>query len=199
MSENLENEELPLEPIQYEDDSYESGEIVTGEQYAQVKDETVLLNPTTGETIDVKTLPPLERMKFVSNREGKTLNDPDKNCKHCHGRGYTSIDAQDGVPTPCKCLFKDFYEANPYYKNVEMPSYNRKYRRAMERQKKRKPVANPALEKRQKRINDLMVAKVRSMLAEEANLEAFESTEIESEILNSPVEVEADIVETEKE
>lgn len=184
MSEEINQEELeilPTEEIQYEED--ESGsEIAVAESYAPVKDTNVLLNPTTGEVVDVKTLPPFERIKFVSERSGKTINDPDKKCKKCYGRGYVNIDVKDGVPTPCTCIFKDFYAANPYYKGVEYPSYNRKMRRHLERQSKKKPVANPALEKRQKRMNDLMKDNIRKMLAKEAS-ENVEVDSVETEVV----------------
>lgn len=183
-----ENENLELSQVQYEDDTYEPGTVETGEQYSGIKDTTVLLNPTTGETIDLDTLSPFERIKYVSLREGKTINDPDPKCKHCYGRGYVNIDAVDNIPTPCKCLFRDFYKQNPHF-NVSMPSYNRKARRAMERASKKKPVSNPALEKRQKRMNDLMINKIRQMLAtetsENAQNEQITESEVVSEIMTS--------------
>jgi hypothetical protein len=177
---NIEEELLPVEEVQYEDES--GSEIVTTENYAQLKDENVLLNPETGEVVDVKSLPPFERIKFVSERAGKTINNPDHKCKKCYGRGYVNIDAQDGVPTPCTCIFKDFYAANPYYRGVEYPSYNRKMRKLYERQAKAKPVSNPALEKRQKRMNDLMKQNIRKMLAAEAEANA-EIESVETEVL----------------
>lgn len=180
MSEELQNLEelLPVEEVQYEEES--GSEISTIDNYAQIKDENVLLNPETGEVVDVKSLPPFERIKFVSERAGKTINNPDHKCKKCYGRGYVNVDAQDGVPTPCTCIFKDFYAANPYYRGVEYPSYNRRMRRAYERQAKAKPVSNPALEKRQKRMNDLMKQNIKKMLAEEAaNNVEVESMETE--------------------
>jgi len=182
--ENLNNEEeiLPTEEIQYEADSVETGTITTSDNYKPVKDETVLVDPTTGAVIDVKTLPPFERIKFVSERMGKKINDPDKNCKKCYGRGYVNIDANDGVPTPCQCIFHDFYEANPYYKNVEYPSFNRATKRAYERQAKKKHLPNHALEKRQKRMNDLMKDSIKKMLAKEA-LENAELETAETEVI----------------
>jgi hypothetical protein len=179
MSEETQNQEeleLPLEEIQYEEQA-DSTDIVVDENYTPVKDANVLLNPETGEVVDVKTLPPFERIKFVSERSGKKINDPDKSCKKCYGRGYVNIDVQDGVPTPCTCIFKDFYAANPYYKNVEYPSYNRKMRKQIEKQNKRKQLPNPALEKRQKKMNDLMKESIKKMLAKEAS----ETVEVETE------------------
>lgn len=179
MSEETNQEELeilPTEEVQYEENDTGS-EIIVDENYTPVKDSNTLMNPETGEVVDVKSLPPFERIKFVSERAGKTINDPDKSCKKCYGRGYVNIDAQDGVPTPCTCIFKDFYAANPYYKGVEFPSYNRKMRKQIEKQNKRKQLPNPALEKRQKRMNDLMKESIRKMLAKEAseNVEVVES------------------------
>jgi len=178
---NLEEELLPVEDIQYEE---EAGlDISTTENYDAIKDDTILVNPETGEVVDVRTLPPFERIKFVSNRSGKTINDPDKNCKHCYGRGYTAIDVQDGIPTPCKCIFKDFYAANPHYKNVEFPSYNRQMRRHIDKTSRKKPVANPALEKRQKRMNDLMMANIKNMLANDIGESAEIETTVQEEVL----------------
>jgi hypothetical protein len=177
---NIEEELLPVEDVQYDEDS--GSEIVTTENYAQLKDENVLLNPETGEVVDVKSLPPFERIKFVSERAGKTINNPDQKCKKCYGRGYVNIDAQDGVPTPCTCIFKDFYAANPYYRGVEYPSYNRKMRKLYEKQAKAKSTTNPSLEKRQKRMNDLMKQNIRKMLAAEAE-ENAQIESVETEVL----------------
>lgn len=177
---NLEEELLPIEEAQYEEES--GSEISTTENYAPIRDENILVNPETGAVVDVRTLPPFERIKFVSNRSGKTINDPDKNCKHCYGRGYTAVDVQDGVPTPCKCIFKDFYAANPHYKNVEYPSYNRQMRRHIEKSNKKKQIPNPVLEKRQKRMNDLMMTNIKKMLANDISQSAELET-VEPEVL----------------
>lgn len=181
--------EVVNEPIVYDDDNFESPVIETNGNYENIKDSSVLLNSETGEIVDINTLSVFERIKYVSNKEGKTINDPLPSCKKCHGRGYTYIDAEDGIPTPCKCVFRDFYAQNPHF-NVDMPSYNRKARKAMERNAKKKPVPNPALEKRQKRMNVLMIDKIKKMLAEQAvdssELESVnESAEIVSEILEN--------------
>lgn len=179
----VENELLPVEEIQYEDD--DAGETIqtAPETYGSLKGETVLYDDKTGQLVDIKTLPPFERIKMVSNREGKTINEPVKNCKHCYGRGYTAIDAHDGVPTPCTCVFRDFYKQNPGYKNTDFPSFNRKTRREMKKYYTRKQLPNPALEKRQKRMNAVLTEAAKSLLAKDV----AESAEIESMIVEPEV------------
>lgn len=142
-----------VDPTEYED----AGESIDipGEAYSGIAESSVILDQSTGTVIDESKLSPFERIKLTTRKLGKEINDPDKKCKHCYGRGYTNVDI-DGTPTPCKCLFKDWYAQNPHYKNVAMPSFNRKYRRAAEKHQKAKPVVNTALVKRKQKLLEYM-------------------------------------------
>lgn len=207
-----EEEILPIEEVveptqeaaesEYEQEYPEEGGSIEipGESYSGIKESVVALDADSGAIIDESKLTPFERIKLTTRKLGKEINDPNKNCKHCHGRGYTYIDL-DGTPTPCKCLFKDWYAQNPTYKNVQMPSYNRAYRRAAEKHQKSKKAPNPALiQRKQKLLNymkqsvmntpeyrEIVEAQLRAKAAEEAAMKALlESSSSESaEIVES--------------
>ena len=101
-----------LDVIQPELDSVDESEYeeagesieIAGESYSGIAESSIVLDPETGAVIDESKLTPFEKIKLTTRKLGKELNDPDKKCKHCYGRGYTNVDI-DGTPTPCKCLF----------------------------------------------------------------------------------------------
>lgn len=165
MTKKIEDENLPVEEIvetplveqEFESEYEQEGESinVAGESYSGIKETVVALDADSGTIIDETKLSPFERIKLTTRKLGKEINDPNKNCKHCHGRGYTYLDL-DGTPTPCKCLFKDWYAQNSAYKNVQMPSYNRAYRRAAEKHQKSKKAPNTALVKRKQKLLNYM-------------------------------------------
>jgi len=163
----IEEEILPVEEVveptqevldsEYEQEYAEdAGSIdIPGESYSGIKESVVAIDSESGAIIDESKLTPFERIKLTTRKLGKEINDPNKSCKHCHGRGYTYIDL-DGTPTPCKCLFKDWYAQNPTYKNVQMPSYNRAYRRAADKHQRSKKVPNTALIQRKQKLLNFM-------------------------------------------
>jgi len=55
--------------------------------------------------IDLKTADPMMIMKLAAEGMGIILNDPKKNCKKCHGRGYLGRKADTGEPIPCPCIY----------------------------------------------------------------------------------------------
>ena len=211
-----EEEILPIEEVveptqevvesEYEQEySEESGSIeIPGESYTGIKESVVALDADSGTIIDESKLTPFERIKLTTRKLGKEINDPNKRCKHCHGRGYTYLDL-DGTPTPCKCLFKDWYAQNPTYKNVQMPSYNRAYRRAAEKHQKSKKAPNTALIKRKQKLlnymkqsamntpeyREIVEAQLRARAAEEEAMKALlESSASESVEVVKSVETE---------
>jgi hypothetical protein len=211
-----EEEILPIEEVieptqevvesEYEQEySEEGGSIeIPGESYTGIKESVVALDADSGTIIDESKLTPFERIKLTTRKLGKEINDPNKSCKHCHGRGYTYLDL-DGTPTPCKCLFKDWYAQNPTYKNVQMPSYNRAYRRAAEKHQRSKKAPNTALiQRKQKLLNymkqsvmntpeyrEIVEAQLRARAAEEEAMKALlESSASESAEVVESVETE---------
>jgi hypothetical protein len=107
----------------------------TSEQYRQSKidDAQMFLNPATGEMVERTKLPKLEQIKIVAKSTGTVINDPKKDCKKCHGRGYTGTKL-DGSPVACECLYEDFFAANKEAAEEQM----RKNYPAMNRQSKRR-------------------------------------------------------------
>lgn len=55
--------------------------------------------------IDLKTADPMMIMKLAAEGMGIILNDPNPNCKKCHGRGYLGRKADTGEPIPCICIY----------------------------------------------------------------------------------------------
>lgn len=104
-----------------EDDSLESSENViekfneATEKYRQTKitQDFTFIDPTTGEVIDRSKLAPFEQIKQMAMSIGQTINDPNKNCKHCYGRGYTGINLDGNIPVACDCIYKEWYKTNP--------------------------------------------------------------------------------------
>jgi hypothetical protein len=111
------------------------------EQYRKTDIEKgdVFIDPATGKIIDRDSLPPLEQIKIVARNMGHTINNPDKNCKKCHGRGYQGKRVEDNAPIPCSCIYKDYYKEHPEVKKQmeQMPAVNRKARRFYDKQMKK--------------------------------------------------------------
>lgn len=122
-------------PILSVEDGEEEGEYVeVKEEYGEVEKEVVYLDPITGEQLDPNNLGPFEKIKFIANQLGQTIDEPTKNCPHCYGRGYTSVDAKNGLPTACSCIYKTYRKANPDWAQTVRPAPNRKMKRAQSKQ-----------------------------------------------------------------
>lgn len=139
----VENVETVATEIQHEgisfieeDDSLESteGDIEkfneASEKYRQTKitQDFTFIDPATGEVIDRSQLSPFEQIKQMAKTIGQTINEPNKNCKHCYGRGYTGINLDGNVPVACDCIYKEWYKENPK-KNQNFFPENRKTKR----------------------------------------------------------------------
>ena len=48
---------------------------------------------------------PFDIIKNIAEKLGQTINDPKKDCKKCHGRGYIGRDAETKSPIPCACIY----------------------------------------------------------------------------------------------
>jgi hypothetical protein len=138
MSENTEltmTEEVVTLPIttiepQIEEDEEEGQSLSLATDYSGIKVEhknTFISD--TGEVIDESSMSILDKMKISAKSIGQELQDPDKSCKHCYGRGYVGINLDGNIPMPCKCLYKKFFKENPHWQNQQMPSWNRKAKR----------------------------------------------------------------------
>lgn len=92
------------------------------------------VNPNTGEFIDRVALTPFEKIKFAAEKFGMRLNDPNKNCKRCSGRGYTGIDSNTKVPVHCQCIIPTAMK-NHAAQNF-IPT-NRKAKRLMDNMKRK--------------------------------------------------------------
>lgn len=113
----------------------EEGEIVPlSEDYGDVEKKVVYVDPTTGEQLDPDNLGPFEKIKFIANQLGQTIDAPEKNCKHCHGRGYTSVDSKTNLPVACSCIYKTYRKSNPSWQNEVRPLPNRKMKRQHQKQ-----------------------------------------------------------------
>lgn len=128
--ENFENtkiEEIETVQTEIEHDGIgfieESDDEITGdandfnelsEQYRQTKihQEITFIDPVTGESISREQLPPLEQIMQTAKAIGQVLNAPKKDCRKCHGRGYTGINLAGNVPVACDCLYKEHFKTN---------------------------------------------------------------------------------------
>lgn len=161
--ENVEVEKIETVPTEVqhqnisfieEDDNLESteGDIEkfneASEKYRQTKitQDFTFIDPATGEVIDRSKLSPFEQIKQMAKSIGQTINDPKKDCKHCHGRGYTGINLDGNIPVACDCIYKEWYKTNPK-KDMNFHPENRRSRRLNEKYM-RKYVQNLAKKER---------------------------------------------------
>ena len=73
------------------------------QQYSPIEPIDVMFD---GETvIDKEQITPFDVIKRVSEATGQKINNPNKNCKKCYGRGYIGRDFSCGSPVPCECIF----------------------------------------------------------------------------------------------
>ena len=129
--------------------------------YDAVKvDNSDTLLDENGNIIDPNSLSVFEKLKLAAKKLGQTLNDPDKSCKHCFGRGYVGINLDGNIPLPCKCVYKKFFKEHPNWRGQEMPSWNRTTRRKYE--KRMGKYINLKAESMKKR--DLNIAKSKANL-----------------------------------
>lgn len=115
--------------IQYEE---EFGEVIDIPEASasQLKPSVIDINSVTGERVE---LSPLEKIKFAAEKFGIPLNDPNKNCKKCWGRGYLGVDVKTEIPVACGCITpKALKAASQGY----IPT-DRKSRRIMAKMQKR--------------------------------------------------------------
>lgn len=110
----------------------EFGEVIdiAGASASQLKPAVIDINAQTGERVE---LSPLEKIKFAAERFGIPLNDPNKSCKKCYGRGYLGVDSKTSIPIACGCITP---KALKSASNNFIPT-NRKARRVMERMQKK--------------------------------------------------------------
>lgn len=137
VNEVIETEAIDVEYVSpmMEVDTEEEGEtIALTEVYGDVNKTVVYVDPVTGEQLDPDNLGPFEKIKFIANQLGQTIDSPEKNCKHCHGRGYTSVDAKTQLPVACSCIYKTYRKTNPSWQNEVRPLPNRKMKRQHQKQ-----------------------------------------------------------------
>lgn len=81
---------------------------------------------------EFKALPIFEQIKKTMDKFGVQVKDPNNNCKHCHGRGYTGKKADSGEPIPCSCIMPDMnFATEQAYDNRSALPTNRQQRRRM--------------------------------------------------------------------
>jgi hypothetical protein len=116
----------------------ENNEVVT---YTIPQSETVFVNPDTHEVIDNVSLTPMQKIRQACKMSNIEISEPYKGCNSCYGQGYTSVMVSNGRPIVCKCLFRHLPKTerdNQYSMLGSLRTYNRKERRAMERNQYRK-------------------------------------------------------------
>lgn len=130
---NLQIDALP-DVIEYEEEGSDSLPVLDITDYSgvSINKEDAFLDEN-GQIIDPASLSVFDRLKLAAKRIGQSVNDPDKNCKKCYGRGYTGINRDGNIPLPCDCIYKKFYKENPNWRNQQMPSWNRKAKRSYDK------------------------------------------------------------------
>ena len=106
------------------------------DNYTDVDGKVVYVNPETGEHLDPNNLTPWEKIKFISIQIGQTIDEPKKDCKHCYGRGYTSLNLDDNSPVPCSCIYRTYRASNPSWYQIQSQTMkqNRKQKKAYQKQ-----------------------------------------------------------------
>lgn len=80
---------------------------------------------------DLRSMNPWRVIKEAAAGLGIRVNDPQPNCKHCHGRGYIGIRHDSGDPIPCRCIW-------PKSLNLEEENNGYQLSRPMNRAERRK-------------------------------------------------------------
>tara|TARA_R110001606_G_scaffold392489_1_gene561460 strand:+ start:8169 stop:8498 length:330 start_codon:yes stop_codon:yes gene_type:complete len=96
-----------------------------------MEEEYIDVNPVTAdvESAAIANMTPFEQIKYAAKKFGAEIKDPKKNCKHCHGRGYTGA-RTTGEPIACRCIYPDMNAATKHaYDNRQQVPRNRKERR----------------------------------------------------------------------
>lgn len=76
-------------------------------------------------------------IKKSAEQVGLVLKNPEPNCPKCHGRGWTGVDVNTGIPVVCRCIF--FKE--DLHNQEEVPSYYLRPRNRQERRREAKILA----------------------------------------------------------
>lgn len=190
---------LTLTPVQEvdetpEEDDDESGEILAPvtEAYTSSFDPgAIVLNLADGAIVDTSKLTPMDKIRMIQEKMGLNIEDPDPNCKHCHGRGYTGV-FQDGTPSPCKCLTRSFTKTNKAF-GGDRPSVNR----ALIRRYKKMYLAKPTVTKKEAidkkwqatiKNTPIFKAKVEQRKALTAALESLQQQLVDTSVETTPVE-----------
>jgi len=103
-------EEIPenahlYEPESFEDD-YDSSGLLTGQKYDIPDSADAFVDTGEGKVINKEDLTPFEMIKAIAKQNNSEIEDPDKSCRHCYGRGYEGLDTKTKMPVPCRCLFR---------------------------------------------------------------------------------------------
>jgi hypothetical protein len=109
-----------------------------GQTYDAPEDKSGIMDTKTGAILDKEELSPFELIKAVAKETGLELQDPNKNCKKCFGRGYVGIDSISRQPMPCECIQPKRVEGEKgQERQPAQPKMNRQQRRHMEKMQKR--------------------------------------------------------------
>ena len=101
------------------------------------QDEYNNIEVTDIESVAIQSMDPLEQIKHAAEKFDVKLNDPNPNCRHCYGRGYTGK-RKTGEPIACVCIQPKMNEATKFaYENRQMVARNRKERRFASKQFKK--------------------------------------------------------------
>lgn len=76
---------------------------------------------------ELNRLDPFQRLRVVANAIGVKINEPNRGCPVCGGKGYLSV-AEDGEVQPCMCIYPGFAGVRT----------NREQRRKMARQRRKR-------------------------------------------------------------
>lgn len=97
---------------------------IFGQNYENVNPDVATVNPNTHEVQDVvdadrlkeeallaaMNRTPMDSIRAIAEKHGIPLNNPKKNCKSCHGRGWFMIQRPGEVvdlPQACHCITKE--------------------------------------------------------------------------------------------
>lgn len=100
-----------------------------------MNDKEMFLPTDEAKAANIRNMDPLEAIKAAAEGIGLILNDPNPNCKKCHGRGYIGRHADTGEPIACSCLFPK-YESARETGEIILPQ-NRAQRRAAKKKAKK--------------------------------------------------------------
>ena len=76
-----------------------------GQNYNLPESKDEFIDTKSGEVVKQENIDPMDVIRKIAEKIGTKIQNPNKGCKHCLGRGYIGRDTKTKAPVPCKCIY----------------------------------------------------------------------------------------------